>query len=55
MVTGVRSGMKGVEVREKRCQWEARGAPIKEAGIQYYPSEPECLSHGLAEHVAKAI
>jgi hypothetical protein len=48
-------GMTTEEVREKGRLWEGRGAPIEEADIQYYPSELECLSEGLAKYVEQAL
>lgn len=51
----LQDGMTPEEVREKGRLWEERGAPLDDADIQYFPSELECLSEGLATYVAKAL
>lgn len=43
------------EVKELGEAWIERGSPIDEAMIQYYPSELECLTEGLAQYVADAV
>jgi hypothetical protein len=43
------------EVRELAKSWIDRGAPVEEAVIQYYPSELECLTEGLAKYVTDAL
>jgi hypothetical protein len=43
------------EVRQLGQHWEELGAPVKEAVLQYYPSELECLTEGLVKYVANAL
>ncbi len=42
------------EVRELGDEWAARGAPIDEADVQYFPMELGALLHGLLEFAKSA-
>ena len=48
-------GLTPAQVARKGDAWEARGAPIEEAEIQYYPLELECLTEGLIAYVEREL
>jgi hypothetical protein len=42
------------EQRELGELWVSLGSPTEEAIVQYYPSELECLIHGLEQFIQNA-
>lgn len=47
----LQEGRTAEEVHKKGLAWEARGAPLKEADVCYYPAELDCLIAGLRARI----